>query len=59
MQIQEIITYIIVAIASGFVLYSLYRTLFPGKQSKQHGSCSSDCNCDAKIMRKELLGKNL
>jgi len=58
MQIQEIITYSIVAIASGIVLFGLYKTLFPDKKKNQHG-CSSGCNCDAKTMRKELLGKKL
>jgi large-conductance mechanosensitive channel len=57
MQIQEIITYIIIAIASGFVIVSLYRTLFPSKEKlKQHG-CAGSCNCDAKVLRKELLIK--
>lgn len=55
--VQEIITYLIVAIASAFVLYSLYNTIFPSKDKiNQHG-CSSGCNCDAKVMRKELLSK--
>jgi hypothetical protein len=54
MQIQEIITYIVIAVASGFVLYSLYNTLFPGKSVDQHGGCSSNCNCDAVKMRKDL-----
>jgi hypothetical protein len=53
---QEIITYLIITIASGFVLFNLYKTLFPGKQSN-HTGCSSGCNCDAKVMRKELLSK--
>ena len=56
MQIQEIITYIIVAIAAGFVLSGLYKTLFPLKDNNHHG-CSGGCNCDAKVMRKELLSK--
>jgi hypothetical protein len=57
MQIQEIITYIIVAFASGFVLVSLFRTLFLSKDKiNQHG-CSSGCTCDAKVLRKELLIK--
>lgn len=57
MQIQEIITYLIVAIASGFVIVSLYNTIFPSKDKiNQHG-CSSGCNCDAKTMRKELISK--
>jgi len=57
MQTQEIITYIIVAIASGFVLFRLFKTLFPSKEKiNQHG-CSGGCNCDAKVMRKELLSK--
>ncbi len=57
MQIQEIITYLIVAVAGGFVLVSLFKTIFPSKDKiNQHG-CSSGCNCDAKTMRKELLSK--
>jgi len=57
MQIQEIITYIIVAIASGFVLFSLFKTLFPSKEKLNQHGCSGGCNCDAKVMRKELLNK--
>ena len=57
MQIQEIITYIIVAIAAGFVLSGLYKTLFPSKDKLNHHGCSGGCNCDAKVMRKELLSK--
>jgi len=53
---QEIITYLIISVACVFVLLSLYRTLFPPSKSSGHG-CSSGCNCDAKIMRKDLLGK--
>lgn len=55
MQIQEIITYILIAVAVGIVLYSLYNTLFPGKSADQHGGCSSNCSCDAVKMRKDLL----
>ncbi len=58
MQIQEIITYLVVAIAFGFVLFSLYNTLFPSKNKISHG-CSGSCNCDAKQMRKELISKKL
>lgn len=59
METQEVLTYLAIAIASGFVLHSLFQTLFPGKTpSNQHG-CSSSCNCDAKAMRKELLSKKL
>ena len=54
MQIQEIITYIIVAIAAGFVLFSLFKTLFPSKEKLNQHGCSGGCNCDAKVMRKEL-----
>ncbi len=57
MQIQEIITYIIVAVASGFVLVSLFKTIFPSKNKINEHGCSSGCNCDAKVMRKELLSK--
>lgn len=56
MLIQEILTYVVVAIASGFVIYSLLKTLFPGEKNNKTG-CSSGCNCDAKVMRKELLEK--
>jgi len=57
MQIQDILTYIIVAIATGIVLVSLYTTLFPSKDKiNQHG-CSGGCNCDAKVIRKDLLSK--
>jgi len=55
MQLQEIITYVIVALAGGFVLFSLYKTLFPSKQKNQHGGCSSSCSCDAVKVRKDLL----
>jgi len=57
MQVQEIITYLIVAVASGFVLVSLYRTLFPSKDKLNQHGCSSGCNCDAKVLRKELMIK--
>lgn len=55
---QEIITYCIVAIAGGIVLYNLYKTVFSDRKNDHHG-CSSACSCDAKTMRKELLGKKL
>jgi hypothetical protein len=56
-MVQEIITYLIIAIASAFVLYSLYGTIFPSRDKiNQHG-CSGGCSCDAKTMRKELLSK--
>jgi hypothetical protein len=54
MNIQEILTYLIVAIASGYGIFSLIKVLFPVKQDNQHG-CSSGCNCDAVKVRKELL----
>jgi len=57
MQIQEIITYIIVAIAAGFVLLSLFKTLFTSKDKINQNGCSGGCNCDAKEIRKELLSK--
>jgi len=59
MQIQEIITYVVVAIASGIVLVSLYKTIFPKNKTDQHAGCSSGCNCDAVKMRKELLSKKV
>jgi hypothetical protein len=57
MQVQEIITYLIVSVASGFVLVSLYKTLFPSKDKLNQNGCSSGCNCDAKVLRKELMIK--
>jgi len=51
---QEILTYTIVGIAAIYGLWSLYKVLFPAKQENQHG-CSSNCNCDAVKVRKELL----
>lgn len=57
MNVQEIITYFIVAVASAFVLYSLYNTIFPSKDKINQNGCSSGCNCDAKVVRKELLSK--
>ena len=57
MQIQEIITYIIVAIAAGFVIFSLFETLFPSKDKVNQHGCAGGCNCDAKVMRKDLLSK--
>ncbi len=59
MQIQEILTYLVVAVASGFVLVSFFRTIFPSKDKASQGGCSSGCNCDAKVMRKELLSKKM
>jgi hypothetical protein len=57
MEIQEIIAYIIVAIAAGFVLFSLIKILFPSKEKLNQHGCAGSCNCDAKVMRKELLSK--
>ncbi len=54
MNLQEILTYLIIAIAAGYGIFSLYGVLFPKKQDNQHG-CSSGCNCDAVKVRKELL----
>jgi hypothetical protein len=54
MNTQEIATILIVAIASGYGILSLFRVLFPRKSETKHG-CSSNCNCDAVKMRKELL----
>lgn len=47
----------VVAIAAGFVLSSLYKTLFPSKDKLNQHGCAGGCNCDAKTMRKELLSK--
>ena len=59
MEIQEILTYLVVAAATGVVLYKLYETIFPAKTAVNEHGCSSNCNCDAKTMRKELLSKKL
>jgi len=55
MPLQEIITYALVACAGLVALYSIYRTLFPVKQNRHYGGCSSSCSCDAVLLRKELL----
>jgi hypothetical protein len=57
MQIQNIITYLIIAIAVGIVLVNLYTTLFPSKDKINQYGCSGGCTCDAKLMRKDLLSK--
>jgi hypothetical protein len=57
MQVQEIITYLIIAIAAGIVIVSLFKTLFPSKEKLNQHGCSGGCNCDAKVMRKDLLSK--
>ena len=55
--IQEVLTYAAITIAAVYVLFSLYRTLFPSpSKTAQHG-CASGCNCDAVKVRKELLSK--
>ncbi|MEI6061038.1 MAG: hypothetical protein WCR72_10035 [Bacteroidota bacterium] len=59
MEIQEILTYMTIAIAGIIVLFSLYRTLFPSKEKVNQHGCSSSCNCDAVKMRKELLSKKI
>lgn len=55
MPIQEIITYAIVAIALAIGLISLLRSVFPSGNKSNSTGCSSGCNCDAKVLRKELL----
>jgi hypothetical protein len=57
MNLQEILTYLIIAVASGSVLLSLYKTLFPSKDKVNQNGCAGACNCDAKVMSKELLSK--
>jgi len=57
MNLQEILTYLIVAFASGWVLLSLFKTIFPAKDKISQGGCAGSCNCDAKVMRKELTRK--
>ncbi len=57
MHIQEIITYFIVAFACCYVLVSFYRTILPSKKMMNQHGCASNCNCDAKVIRKELTIK--
>ena len=59
MEIQEILTYVSISTASGFMLVAIFRILFPAKISGNQHGCSSGCNCDAKVMRKELLSKKM
>jgi len=55
MQIQEILTFSIIALAIGYTLYSLLKTVFL-KHEKTNG-CASGCTCDAVKLREELLSK--
>jgi hypothetical protein len=58
MNAQELITYWIIVVSTGFAGFKLYHILIPGK-SRRHGTkCSADCKCEAAHLRKELLEKH-
>jgi len=42
-MIQEIITYIIISLASVYTLYNFYRFVVPNKNKAQGHSCSGGC----------------
>lgn len=54
MNFQNTLTFIIIAMAAGYTLYSLYRVLLPATK-KSSVSCGSQCSgCDAVKFRNEL-----
>jgi len=57
-MIQMILTYTILILVIGYVVYKLTKTLFPGKQESM--GCGSGCGCDAKKLKEEIIevGKN-
>lgn len=55
-MIQEILTYSIVALASGIVLWNFYKLVFPDKtKNNDTVGCSSSCSCDSKETKSKLL----
>lgn len=52
-MLQLILTFTILTLASGYVVYKLIRTLFPKKE--EIVGCGSGCGCDAVKMKKEIL----
>lgn len=55
MKLQNIIVFIIVLGAALYALHSLYTTIIKKKPGGNKNDCSSDCSCDAKHVRDELL----
>lgn len=55
LMIQEIITYIIIALAGIYTLYGIFRFFVPGKNSKKSacgGACSGSCELKHKFQAK-------
>ena len=52
--IQLILTYILLAMAAGYAVYSGIRVLFPKKAELQPG-CGKSCGCDSVNLKKDLL----
>ncbi len=58
MNLQEIFTYLIVATAIAYALFSLFRIVKPGVK-KEMSSCGGQCGgCDAVKFRDELKALN-
>lgn len=55
MNIQSIITYLIIAAALGYSLFSLYQVVIRPAVKKENGSCKGQCGgCDAMNFRDEI-----
>lgn len=58
MSFQETLTYLIVAIACGYSLFSFYRIIKPAGK-KDMSSCGGQCgSCDAVRFRDEIKALN-
>jgi hypothetical protein len=53
---QLILTYAILTLVTGYVVYKLRKTLFPKKEESV--GCGSGCGCDAVKLKKEILNSD-
>jgi hypothetical protein len=53
---QLILTYVILTLVTGYVIYKLRKILFPRKE--ESAGCGSDCGCDAVKLKKEILNSD-
>ena len=55
MNVQSIITNLIIAAALGYSLFSLYQVVVRPAEKKENGSCKGQCSgCDALSFRDEI-----
>jgi hypothetical protein len=54
--VQLILTYSILSLASGYVVYRLVRMIIPKKE--EITGCGSGCGCDTIKLKKEILEIN-